>query len=353
MSKSASEINRNRYQSLDAMRGLAAIAVAAGHFNSSYVQSSYLAVDFFFILSGFVIGNAYASKLNGGMTPVAFMWVRLVRLWPLFAIGTAIGLAQILYLVNAGLSQASGADIAISSAQNFLFLPSVSAFVMMKPMQGLFPINGPAWSLFWELAINLAFAVVLFKLTTKALWLVIVTAAVGLMASAFVWGGLNIGWNWSSSPGGLVRVTFGFTLGLVISRCLQPNSARRISWLSLLPMILLVGGLVFPIEKNAQAIYDLIFCFVAAPGIVLCGMLLEVPRRIEGLAYWLGYLSYPLYVVHRGCVGLFKAIPPQYGLDGAFGFVVFLVGTASLALLISLAVDNAQKPNVAHQASAG
>ncbi|WP_409190084.1 acyltransferase family protein [Bradyrhizobium sp. RDM4] len=84
MSKSASEINRNRYQSLDAMRGLAAIAVAAGHFNSSYVQSSYLAVDFFFILSGFVIGNAYASKLNGGMTPVAFMWVRLVRLWPLF-----------------------------------------------------------------------------------------------------------------------------------------------------------------------------------------------------------------------------------------------------------------------------
>jgi hypothetical protein len=80
MSKSAGEINRNRYQSLDAMRGLAAIAVAAGHFNSSYVHSSYLAVDFFFILSGFVIGNAYASKLNGGMTPVVFMWVRLVRL---------------------------------------------------------------------------------------------------------------------------------------------------------------------------------------------------------------------------------------------------------------------------------
>ncbi|MDE5463905.1 acyltransferase [Bradyrhizobium sp. CSS354] len=353
MSKTSGEIKRNRYQSLDAMRGLASIAVAAGHFNSGYVHSSYLAVDFFFILSGFVIDNAYASKLTGGMTPVAFMWVRLVRLWPLFAIGTAIGLAQILYLVNAGLSQASGADIVISSAQNFLFLPSVSAFFMMKPMQGLFPINGPAWSLFWELVINLAFAVVLFKSTTRALCFVIVTAAVGLVAFAFVWNGLNIGWNWSSSPGGLVRVTFGFTLGLVISRCLRPCSVRRVSWLSLLPMILLVGGLVFPIEKNAQAVYDLVFCLVAAPGIVVCGMLLEVPRRIRRVAFWLGYLSYPLYVVHRGCVGLFKAIPPQYGLDSAFGFIVFLVGTASLAILISLALDNAQKPDVGHQASAG
>ena len=99
--------SRNRYITLDAMRGIAALFVVARHFSglrgAADPQFSFLAVDLFFLLSGFVLSFSYDERIAAGMSPAAFLMKRIIRLYPLYFLGIALGIA--IALSEAGASK--------------------------------------------------------------------------------------------------------------------------------------------------------------------------------------------------------------------------------------------------------
>ncbi len=328
-----------RYYSLDAMRGLAALLVATYHFREAYAPSAHLAVDFFFVLSGFVITEAYRQKLLEGMKTWSFMNARLARLYPLFLVGIVVGLLQIIILTAMGERTQSWPDLVLSLIANLLVLPSPSYFFANHPMQGLFPINGPAWSMFWELLVNLLFAAALFRLSARAIGVVILLAGVILAFDCFHYGSLNIGWEWPSVFGGLPRVVFSFSIGIILSRVVGRRPALREGWIAVFPVAILLCCLLIPVHGSYRVVYDLLFCVIVSPVIVASGAMLEVGPRMISFASWLGYVSYPLYIVHRGVIGLYKPISESSGFVGILSLIACLTIAVAFAFAMSRTVD--------------
>ncbi|ANL24950.1 acyltransferase 3 family protein (plasmid) [Rhizobium sp. N113] len=332
---------RSRYYTLDAMRGFAAICVVATHFQERYAPSAYLAVDFFFVLSGFIIADIYGRRLSRGLPFQSFMKARMKRLYPLYLIGILVGLVQIILLTSWGLRAQSAVDLLVSTATNTFVLPSPMYFLQAHPMQGMFPINGPAWSMFWELLVNIVFALWLFQLSVRALCAVALVSAASLVLVGLKYGMLNIGWEWPSAVGGLPRVMFSFTAGVVISRLFNRVSAWRRGWVALAPCLLLLICIVAPVPVLLRPYYDLIFAITLAPLIVTLGLLLEMPAQAEGLATWIGYISYPVYILHRGVIGVFKPLAGSIGLNGPAAFLVLLGAVVCFAYMTARLVDKA------------
>jgi peptidoglycan/LPS O-acetylase OafA/YrhL len=331
--------DRSRYYSLDAMRGFAAICVVATHFQERYAPSAYLAVDFFFVLSGFIIADIYGKRLSRGLPFQSFMTARIKRLYPLYLIGILVGLVQIILLTSWGLRGQSVIDLLVSTVANGAFLPSPMYFLQANPMQGMFPINGPAWSMFWELLVNILFACWLFRLSIRALCLVALVSAALLVCVGLKYGMLNIGWEWPSAIGGLPRVMFSFTAGVVISRLFGGMPAWRKGWTALAPCLLLMICIAAPVPSVLRPYYDLMFAMALAPLIVMLGLFLEMPAKAEALATWIGYISYPIYILHRGAIGVFKPVAGSIGLNGPLAFFMFLSAIVCFAYVTARLVD--------------
>lgn len=193
------------YRSLHALRGLAALAVLLFHAEAvigvQLAPSGYLAVDLFFILSGFVIAHAYDARFEAGLSARAFIIARAVRFWPLFALGTLIGGGWlILENIVAPPAVLSVNETLALSGLALVYLPRLSA-------GDLFPLNVPAWSLLFELAVNAAFAV--FFASTRTKWLPVTIALSGVGVTA-----LSLTGAFDVQAWGMVRATFGFAVGV-------------------------------------------------------------------------------------------------------------------------------------------
>lgn len=198
-----------RYHALDGLRGIAALLVAAFHIGQRYAQTTpagYLAVDLFFALSGFVIAANYASRLQEGLGAARFMALRLVRLYPLYLLGTLIGVTREAFHL--------GVVYADMHCHN-QFTVCVAAAVTMVPVlpDALFPFNGPAWSLLMELVVNGLFALWLYRCGQWSLAALTLVGAVVMLLFVPVDGNLNLGWNWSSAVVGAARATASFSIG--------------------------------------------------------------------------------------------------------------------------------------------
>ena len=144
--------------SLDALRGIAALGVVVYHFHQYFAPVSaaggYLAVDLFFMLSGVVITRAYGKRFAAGMTTGEFMLIRLIRLYPLYALGTALGLAAaVASLHGNNLDHWQGSTLSIAALLAVFMIPNFTG----HPNERLFPLNAPCWSLFLEILVNLLF----------------------------------------------------------------------------------------------------------------------------------------------------------------------------------------------------
>ncbi|MBP2444948.1 acyltransferase family protein [Rhizobium leguminosarum] len=331
--------DRSRYYTLDAMRGFAAICVVATHFQERYAPSAYLAVDFFFVLSGFIIADIYGKRLARGLPFQSFMTARIKRLFPLYLIGIFVGLVQIILLTRWGLRDQSVPDLLVSTVANGVFLPSPMYFLQANPMQGMFPINGPAWSMFWELLVNILFALWLFRLSIRTLCQVALVSAALLIFVGLKYGMLNIGWEWPSAIGGLPRVMFSFTAGVLISRLFGGMPAWRKRWTAIVPCLLLMICIAAPVPFALRPYYDLLFAMALAPLIVMLGLFLEMPAKAEALATWIGYISYPVYILHRGAIGIFKPLAASIGLNGPMAFFVLLSAVICFAYVAARLID--------------
>lgn len=289
-----------RYGVLDGMRGVAALCVAVLH-ASQLLKLGYkpfhasLAVDFFFCLSGFVVAFAYDRKLPG-MTMQRFFAVRLIRLYPMIALGIAVGAVVLLLALMRG-------DLAWK--QTLLLI--ASAFVLMpmglKYQFQAYPVNNPIWSLFFELCANAAYG--LHTKYGQPLKPVAVAAVVGALGVALA--GAVVLQHGVDSIGfdgprnfvlGFVRVAFPFVVGVCICRSGIHRRLPQVHWM--LPMLVLLGVLMCPWWRH-EPMFDLVSLLGVLPLIVAFGAAADVqPHSISlrGLE-WLGALSYPFYLLHE------------------------------------------------------
>jgi peptidoglycan/LPS O-acetylase OafA/YrhL len=288
----------SRYAFLDGIRGLAAIFVLnrhTGDFWGFLFYRSYLAVDLFFILSGFVISYAYDEKLrNGVITLKDFVLIRLIRLYPVYFLSFVL-CAIILFGKFYIRHDYSTADFLTIFLLTSIMIPSgIGAGVL------LFPVNIPYWSLFYELIVNFIYAAVRPVLSTPVLALVVTVFGLLIALSAVHHGHLDIGYagGFTSMATGFSKAAFGIFLGILTHRnigFLRNYVEKRYSpWLALVIISLVLAS---PSFENFNGLIDVFVVLVVFP---LCVIFASQARRTkaDGLLLALGSASYPVYVFH-------------------------------------------------------
>ena len=247
------------FHGLDGLRGVAALFVAMRHtsfFHDLGIHGGFLAVDLFFVLSGFVIAHAYERRLERGLSAARFLALRYLRLWPVYVLGALLGLV-------AAFAGALPVQDNLSVGQMIHAAPFA---LMMLPgphiTRMLYPVNSVAWSLALELLVNLAYAFLWRPLRDpRVLGAVLAVSAVALAGAAAWFHTLDIGFTWANAWGGAPRVVFSFTAGLAVYRIFQARP-----WRSTLPAwapLLVLPLLFYP--RVDEMIWPLA-CVVLLPG---------------------------------------------------------------------------------------
>lgn len=317
------------YHLLDGLRGVAALMVIWYHVFEGYAfaggttidtfNHGYLAVDFFFILSGFVIGYAYNDRWGKNFTMKDFIKRRLIRLHPMVIMGAVVG--TITFYIQ-GSVQWDGTHIGISMVMlsllcTIFFIPAMPGVGYEVRGNGeMFPLNGPCWSLFFEYIGNILYALFIRRLSNKALTIVVVLLGVALASFAIFnvsgYGNIGVGWTLDGVNfiGGLLRMLFPFSMGMLLSRNFKPMKLRGAFWICTLVMIALFA---VPYLEGTESIctngiYEA-FCIITAFPILLWigASGTTTDKKSTQICKFLGDISYPIYVIHYPFMYLFYA----------------------------------------------
>lgn len=329
-----------RFEALDALRGIAAFVVVFYHLSQTSLGAvltlghGYLAVDFFFVLSGVVIAHAYEGRLLGGMSAREFVLRRMIRLLPLSIIGALLGLLVLLLKHATTPERVDGlAQILLSGLFNLALLPTF--FGGAASHHELFPGDGPLWSLFFEVAVNIAWAALLVGRSTRVIVLCMLACAVGLGAAIVHHGTANVGWDQASFLGGFPRVGFGFLAGVLLYRHIDRIRLPSRRWLPMALALALVGALAVP----ASSLWDACCVFVVLPALVGVAMVQDE----HALGAWLGDLSYPVYVLHFPLLLIASGLRQKLFAQVPAG-VVIGVAVAAIVLLAWLLLKRYDEP---------
>ncbi|MFT4114319.1 acyltransferase family protein [Silvibacterium sp.] len=328
---------------LDGLRGVAAIGVVTFHFMEMVIWNysklrighGFLAVDFFFCLSGFVTGYAYDDRIRtlgfGG-----FLKQRLIRLHPLVVLGAVLGLIAF-YANPFGVAPGySPARMALLFAASLLMLP---CGVMKERSYNLFGLNAPAWSLFWEYVANVIFGLALFRLKRGALIVLTCVAAIALCWVAYRSGNLSGGWSSRNFWDGGARVTFSFLAGLLVYR-MGWRLRTRLGFVAL--SLLLLLALMSPYASHGW-VREAAIIIVYFPLLVALGAGASVSPRIEKLCRFSGDLSYPLYMTHYSVIWIWGDFAEKHNLAHGHDLVLHVacgvVTMVAFATLVMVAYD--------------
>ena len=301
------------YNILDGLRGVAALMVVFFHIFEAYATShidqhinhGYLAVDFFFILSGFVIGYAYDDRWKT-MTIKNFIRRRFIRLHPMVIMGAIIG-AIMFYFQGCSVwdvSKISVAMLLIATLMNAFLIPSTPGFEI-RGVTEMFPLNGPSWSLFYEYIGNILYAFFIHKLPTKALSLLVLLAGCGLAVFA-IWGpygDICAGFSLTGENiiGGSLRLLFSFSAGLLLFRIFKPIKIKGAFWICSLSVVILLAVPRIGGSEHfwMNGLYDTVCFAIAFPLLVYLGASGKTTdKTTTRICKFLGDISYPLYMVH-------------------------------------------------------
>lgn len=306
----------HRFFFLDALRGIAALFVVAFHFpptmTSSAAANGPLAVDFFFCLSGFVIAFSYENRLTETLSFKDFTVARLIRLYPIYAMGSLLGLLSSILILRFVLHS----TVLWSGSFQLFILAFFIWPTRLSPLNSTdnFPLNGPAWSLFYEILANLAYALLIkLRMARTTVLLCIVACSLALLTNTVASGhALDVGPRQSELGLGFARVSFSFFLGVLIFRFYRsrPKNAE-VTWIQrLLPVIItlmLIGILSSPLSWMRTESFRLLALSLCFPAMVYYGAMARLPHSIMRLSTALGELSYPLYLLHSPIVSLMRA----------------------------------------------
>ena len=321
------------YELLDGLRGVAAILVLFYHIFEGFsfaeltngdgdgiirvLNHGHIAVDFFFILSGFVISYAYDDRWKK-MSTWQFFKRRLIRLHPMLVMGAIIGTIAYAFV---GFEKWDGSTAPMGWVMTAMLLtmfmiPAVPGVPYEVRGNGeMFPLNGPTWSLFFEYVGNILYALIIRRLSTKMLALL--TAILGCLHVWFFAGNVSgydmVGVGWTIDEvnfwGGLVRMLFPFTMGMLLARTFKPCKVKGAFWICSIMLIALFSIPYIPSKGNISmnSLYEVICIATVFPLIVhigACGISSGKTAKINRL---LGDISYPLYIVHYPIMYIFYA----------------------------------------------
>lgn len=314
--------SKPHYALLDGLRGVAALLVVWYHVFEGFqfagnkpvidfINHGYLAVDFFFILSGFVVGYAYDNRWGKTLTLGGFFRRRLIRLQPMVCMGALIGAASFLL---SGMERWDGTHATLW----LTFLAFVCGCLMLPALPGMprevrgngemFPLNGPCWSLFFEYVGNIVYALFIRRLSTRLLAVLSFALCCALAWFAVTdqsgYGSIGVGWTVDRTNilGGSLRMLCPFTMGLLLSRIFKPiHYARGAFWTS--AALLLIIFHVPYIHSDGALSLNGIFeaaCIIAVFPLVVWYAASGKTTDIAStrICRFLGDISYPLYIVH-------------------------------------------------------
>lgn len=320
---------------LDGLRGVAAVAIVIFHFmewaysdfSKNFIAHGFLAVDFFFCLSGFVIGYAYDNRIQK-MGVMEFFKSRLIRLHPLIILGSILGLLAFLFDPFGG---NPGAYDAIKLVVIFL----CSVFLIPYPVMedrafNLFGFNAPAWSLFWEYAANIIYAIILYRISRRYLLVLTVIAGAVLCYVSYSAGNLLGGWAGENFWDGGARIAYSFSAGLLIYR-FNWIIKNRLGFPAL--SILLVLAFIMPWSSLNWLTETLVVLFYF-PLIISLGAGATLSPRLNSLCDFSGKISYPLYMTHYSVIWMFGNYYTAQKPDTGQLSLIIAIGTL---LLIALA----------------
>ena len=317
--------SKPRYEILDGLRGVAALIVLAFHLLevasretmlTDYIGHGYLAVDFFFILSGFVIGYAYDDRWDR-MSLWSFFKRRLIRLHPMIVFSTVVGVAFFYFGMGDmfPLIEHTGVlPLLLLTVFSLLMLPAPVS-LDIRGWQETNPINGNAWSLFFEYVANILYALVIrfFPKWLLAVFVVlcaVLTADLALNLDLFGFlaerthGMYTVHGGWSLTAEqmylGFARLLYPFFAGLLMAKMQVAIRTGRSFWLVslLLAAVLFVPPLGGEAPSICNGIYEAVAILAFFPLIVAMGAGGTVTGRSAAVCKWLGDISYPLYIVH-------------------------------------------------------
>jgi peptidoglycan/LPS O-acetylase OafA/YrhL len=331
-----------RFVVLDGLRGLAAIVIVVDHVPnetlSFLLPHRTMAVDFFFVLSGFVLTHAYGSRLSdeGGarLGALTFLRIRLARFWPMMV--AALALVTSLYLIKeVGSNIATPAYKWIGSlAFGLTFLPTpVPLAVYPNP----FPLIVAEHTMFFELVANLVFALLAARLTQSILagWLI---GSGGLLIWAGThYGTLDLGFDWLGFEGGFPRVLYSFFAGVAIYRIWSrsPSAPALPSWVALVLLLLVFA---MPARGQLFAPFEIVTALLIFPALVFFAAGAPARGLAARIFLYAGALSYGFYLLHGSVAFVLTAVVRRLQIDpmslDVWMVVLVVLGTGGLTAIL-------------------
>jgi len=367
-------MEKPRYDILDGLRGVAAVMVLLYHvFNDAKsfflwptpvyeFYHGFLGVDFFFILSGFVMGYAYDESLTPPASPLTplpgergtltfwgFVKRRLIRLHPMVVMGVILG--AIAFIIQ-GCTKWDGTEVGLQAVMwatlLALFLIPAPSGMDVRGNTEAFPLNGPHWSLFFEYIGSLLYGLLLHRLPTKWLRVWVACAIISLAAYALMLEDGGVAYGWSSEPmnllGGALRMLYAYPMGLLMARMFRKRKPEPLHGpvflFCSLALVVLLGLPLFG-GKETETIYQLACLFSFFPGLIWIGARGSVEGWRQQAVSFLGRLSYPLYAVHFPLIYLYitwvrqDAIPYQ-GYDQPWLAAIITIAASLLIATLCL-----------------
>ncbi|MCI1683119.1 MAG: acyltransferase [Bacteroides sp.] len=343
--------SKPHYEILDGLRGVAAMMVIVFHLFEAHsggnhliqlINHGYLAVDFFFMLSGFVIGYAYDDRWKK-MTLGTFFKRRIIRLHPMVIMGSIIGAA--LFFFQSSPCYPAMHDVKVSTV---LWVMLLGATLLPLPVNmdirgwtEMHPLNGPAWSLYYEYIANILYGLFIRRFSKTMLSILVFLAACATLHLCLTApsGDIVGGWSltWEQQYVGFVRLTYPFFAGLLLSRFGKLIHIKRGAfWVCSLFIVVI---LIVPRIGGADAywtngLYEA-FCIICLfPLIVSMGAGGNVTGKSARVCKFLGDLSYPIYITHYPLIYVYTAYVCNHHLsitDAIPYMVLTVIGAIVLA----------------------